>query len=121
MTNLAEEVKIAVLDRVNSQGVSQFHVLAAGAVLKKAFSANYFDVQIIDQVCRTLGRDRAISSQDYEALRSLHCMGWADMSKELKSRVQQKIIQAIGLDDSAVFEEAPTQKVERSLLALFRA
>lgn len=121
MKNSAEEVKIAVLDRVNSQGVSQFHVLAAGVALKKAFSADYFDVQIIDQVCRTLGRDRAISSQDYEALRSLHCMGWADMSKELKSRVQQKIIQAVGLDDSAVFEEAPNRKGKRSLLALFRA
>lgn len=94
--------------------MSEFHGLAASTALKKMLAARNFNICDLDAIAKTLSREQFLSGQDYAALRSLHCVEWAEMSPELKRMVKEKCLEMLGLPPQTV-EMAQEAKAEREV------
>jgi hypothetical protein len=80
-----------------------FHQQAATVALKKLFDALHFNICDLDNIIKLIGC--IPDKKDYEALRCLHCVNWADMSPDLRGEVLKrviKIVESVGFDTSVL-------------------
>ena len=83
--------------------ISEFQQRAASVAVVKMLGGKGFSVCDLDAIAKTLGREGALAGKDYAALRSVHCVDWADMGPELTAMVREKCFELLGL---------PTQVIE---------
>ncbi len=58
------------------------------------FESKFFDICALDGICELTGRNIE-DTQDYVALRLLHCVHWSAMGPELTKLTKDKILQLL--------------------------
>ena len=104
--------------------ITEFQQRSAAVALTKMFRETYFSVSTLDAIAVVLGRKAHCAGPDYEALRALHCVNWADMGPDLTRMAKEACLQVLGLPSSvvdAVATERETPRTsERIRLAFWR-
>lgn len=94
--------------------LTEFQQRACAVGVVKMLSGTNFSVCDLDALGKAMGRQSALAGKDYEALRSVHCVNWADMGPELTTMVREKCFEMLGLPqaaiDSVCRKEATTEK-----------
>lgn len=62
----------------------------------------HFSVCDLDAIAKTLGREGNLAGKDYAALRSVHCMDWADMGPDLARLTREKCLDMLGLQAQTI-------------------
>ncbi len=109
---------------MNSPPITDFQALAASAAIFRMFREKHFSICKLDAIAATIDRKQHLAGRDYEALRALHCMDWADMGTDLAHQTRAVCCQILGIPESYASEPEPhvTQptkaKEARSMLSL---
>ena len=82
--------------------MSDLKQIAALTALNAMFRKKWFDICAVDAVAKMLGRDPDCDA--YRTLRTLHCVHFADMPKELRDAIPKLVAQC--LDTEPVFQFA---------------
>ena len=77
--------------------MTEFQERAAAVALVKMFQNKNFSICSLDAIAQTMGRTTAMGGKDYAALRTLHCVDWADMGPDLVRMTQEKCLELLGL------------------------
>lgn len=85
---------------MNSTPTTDFQAAAASAALVRMFTEKYFNICKLDAIAATIGRKQHLAGRDYEALRALHCMDWADMGTDLAHQTRAVCCQILGIPES---------------------
>lgn len=96
--------------------VTEFQGRAASVATVKMFMGQHFSICDLDAIAKTVGRQGFLAGRDYDALRALHCINWADMGPELTQMVRQKCLDLLGLPPEVIdvlTPEAATPPRER--------
>jgi hypothetical protein len=111
-----------------SDNLTEFHQRAASAATVKMLSGKHFSVCDLDSIAATIGRKGCLAGRDYDALRSVHCMDWADMGPDLARMVREKALEMLGLPPQTIDvltpeqpKERPAEPAKRLRLAFWRA
>lgn len=109
------------------QDMTEFQQRAAAAAVMKMLQGKHFSVCDLDAIAKTMGREQSLAGRDYSALRSLHCVDWADMGPELARMTREKCLELLGLPAQTVemvepvkHAEQPQQQAARLRLAFWR-
>ena len=70
--------------------LTEFQQRAAAAAVMKMLQGKNFSICDLDAIAKTIGREQSLAGRDYAALRSLHCVDWADMGPELARITREK-------------------------------
>ena len=62
--------------------------------LKRLLEKNFFDICDLDAVGKLLGANPQ-GSESYQALRTVHCMDYNDMSSELRDDIPRMVMEAL--------------------------
>lgn len=92
--------------------------LAAVAALNKMFKQGYFDVCTVSRVAEML--NIPLGGEAYSILQTIHCVGFADMSSELREAVPGLIRDCLSLNPMYEFEHLKQQKVVISISPMQR-
>lgn len=82
--------------------ITEFQQRAATVAVVKMLGGKGFNVCDLDSVAKTLGREGALAGKDYAALRSVHCVDWADMGPELTKMVREKCLELLGMPPQVI-------------------
>lgn len=82
--------------------LTEFQMRACAVGLAKMINGKSFSICDLDALAKTMGRESAMSGKDYAALRSIHCVDWADMGEELTLMVREKCFELLGLPQAAI-------------------
>lgn len=102
--------------------ITEFHQRSAAAALMKMFASSYFDICILDAIAKTLGKQGRCAGRDYDALRAIHCMHWADMGPDLARMAKEKILEILELPAQVIeviATEQPQPEATRKLRLAF--
>jgi hypothetical protein len=75
--------------------LTEFQAQAANMALKKTLSGRHFSICDFDALAKSIGVQ--VGGPDYNALRNLHCVDWAEMSPPMRQMAQEKIVELLGL------------------------
>ncbi len=98
-------------------GLSEFQQQAAVVALVKMLRARSFNICDLDNLAKLLDCSSAMAGKDYQALRSLHCVDYADMGPDLAQQVRHKSAELLGLLPQVVdaeFKDVQTQPAHPS-------
>jgi len=104
---------------VTDQIVSEFHSRAAAMALVVLFREKHFNICTLDAIARTIGRQASCAGRDYDALRAIHCVDWADMGPELTRMAREKCLEILGLP-AQIVEEVKEETTEPKASGLVR-
>lgn len=82
--------------------LTAFQQRAAAAAVMKMLQGKSFSICDLDAIAKTIGREQSLAGRDYAALRSLHCIDWADMGPELARMTREKCLELLGLPPQTV-------------------
>ena len=82
--------------------LTEFQQRACAVGVVKMLSGTSFSICDLDALGKAMGRKSALAGKDYEALRSVHCVNWADMGPELTAMVRDSGHKLDRLGDWAV-------------------
>lgn len=82
--------------------LTEFQQRACAAAVLKMLSGKHFSVCDLDAIAKTMGRESALAGRDYAALRSVHCVDWADMGPELARMVREKCLELLSLPPQTI-------------------
>lgn len=99
-------------DEPSPVDLSEFQQRAAAAALTKLLNGRYFSISDLQSIAKTVGRESACGGRDFDALRSLHCVDYADMGRELSAMVREKTCELLGLPPTVVEMVRPTATSE---------
>jgi len=77
--------------------LTEFQQRACALALVKMLSAKSFNICVLDAIGKTMGRTSSLAGKDYDALRAIHCVDWADMGPELATLTRAKCFELLGL------------------------
>lgn len=77
--------------------LTEFHKQAATIALIKMLNGKNFSICDLNNIAKTIGREKYCAGRDYDALHSLHCINYADMGHELADQVREKTLEILGL------------------------
>lgn len=107
--------------------LTEFQERAAAAATVKMLGGKNFSICDLDAIAKTIGRECALAGRDYAALRSVHCMDWADMGPDLARLTREKCLELLGLPPQTIEvltpvrpEEKPAEPAKRLRLAFWR-
>jgi len=93
--------------------MTEFQQRAAAVAVMKMLNGKHFAITDLQAIAKTMGRESEMAGRDFDALRSLHCVDYADMGKELAAMVREKSCELLGLPPMVVenvrAEAAPNQ------------
>lgn len=89
-------------------GLTQFQAQAAGIALHKMLLGHHFSICDLDSLAKLVGVE--LGGKDYQALRGLHCMNWADIPEPLRTQAREKIVELLGLPPMIIEGEKATQQ-----------
>jgi len=92
--------------------LTEFQQRACATALVKMLSAKHFSICDLDAIAKTMGRDSALAGRDYAALRTLHCVDWADMGPDLARLTREKCFELLGLPAQTIDVVQPEAKAE---------
>jgi len=96
------------------EGLTEFQQRACAVGVVRMLSGKNFNICDLDALAKTMGREQAMAGKDYAALRSVHCVEWADMGPELTTMVREKCFELLGLPQAAIDavcrKEKPAEK-----------
>jgi hypothetical protein len=105
--------------------ITDFQAAAASAAVLRMFREKHFSICTLDAVAATVGRKEHLAGRDYEALRAVHCMDWADMGPDLSTQVVAVCCRMLGIPEDQVAKAAEPHvpqpepdKKARSILSL---
>lgn len=75
--------------------LTEFQAQAAAVALVKMFKGRHFSICDLDELAKLIGV--TLGGADYDALRNLHCVNWADMPEPLRNQVREKCVELLGL------------------------
>jgi hypothetical protein len=78
--------------------MNDFQKQAVIVAVKKMFTDQYFSICTLDSCIKVCGVTP--NKQDYETLKTLHCVDWADMPTSLREVAQIKILQMLGANNT---------------------
>lgn len=94
--------------------LTEFQQRACAVGVVKMLSGSSFSICDLDALGKAQARQQALAGRDYEALRAVHCVAWADMGPELTTMVKEKCFELLGLPSSAIdsicTRESPREK-----------
>jgi hypothetical protein len=96
---------------MNSE-LSEFQQRACAVVVVKMLGGTSFSICDLDAIGKTMGRQSALAGRDYEALRAVHCVAWADMGPELSLMVREKCLEMLGLPPHTIEALTPARRAE---------
>lgn len=85
--------------------LTQFQAQAASIALHKMLHGGTFYINDFDALAKLIGRD--VGGRDYEALRGLHCMKWADIPEPLRTQAREKVVELLGIQPPPIEAEKP--------------
>lgn len=71
----------------------------------KLYRSSYFDLTALQSMAKALERSEYLAGTDYEVLRGLHCVAWADMGPGLTRMVREKAVEMLGMQLPEVQQE----------------
>ena len=81
---------------MNRKTLTEFQLLSVQQTLKKLLFGDTFYISDLDGLAKLLGAE--VGGDDYQALRGLHCMKWAEMPTQLREQARRKVVELLGLD-----------------------
>lgn len=93
--------------------LTEFQQRAAAAAVVKLLNNKHFSICDLDAIAKTIGREHAMAGKDYAALRTMHCVDYADMGPELAKMVREKCLELLGIPPSAVIEAVSVREPEQ--------
>lgn len=75
--------------------LTQFQAQAASIALHKLLYGDTFYISDLDGLAKLLGVQTG--GPDYQALRGLHCMKWAELPEPLRTQAREKAVELLGL------------------------
>lgn len=108
--------------------LTEFQQRACSIAVVKMLQGTSFSICDLDAIAKTMGRQDAMGGQDYAALRSIHCVAWADMGPDLARMTREKCLELLGLPphiidivEPAKASVRPDEPARRLRLAFWRA
>ena len=108
--------------------MTEFQQRASAMAVVKMLSGKHFSVCDLDALAKTMGRETHMAGRDYAALRSVHCVEWADMGPDLAQMTREKCLELLGLPPKTLEmlrpekpAEEPSEPAKRLRLAFWRA
>ena len=110
------------------EDLTEFQQRACSIGVVKMLSGTSFSICDLDALGKAMGRQQSMAGRDYEALRAVHCVAWADMGPELTTMVREKCFELLGLSqatiESVCTRDRPSEKAhepaKRLRLAFWR-
>ena len=81
---------------------TEFQQRAAALAIVKMLNHKHFDICTLDSIAKTLDVKGNMAGRDYDALRAVHCIDYADMGPELANMVRQKAVELLGIPDNII-------------------
>lgn len=75
--------------------LTPFQAAAANLTLAKILNGDNFYVSDLDGLAKLIGIQ--LGGKDYDALRGMHCMKWAEIPEPTRTQAKEKIIELLGL------------------------
>lgn len=82
--------------------LTEFQQRACAIGVVKMLSGKSFSICDLDALAKTIGQESQMAGKDYAALRTVHCIDWADMGPELTTMVREKCLELLGIPKSAI-------------------
>lgn len=106
--------------------VEQLQTLAVVASLNKMLKSSYFDICTVDSIMKIL--QLPADGEVYDILRTLHCVHYAQMPKELREAIPEMLQSVMGVSptykfqnlDSVVLDVSPYKTQTAKLLNFFK-
>lgn len=92
--------------------LTEFQQRACAVAVVKMLNGKHFSVCDLDSIAKTMGREAALAGRDYAALRSVHCVDWADMGPELTRMTREKCLELLGLPPQTIEMIRPEKAAE---------
>jgi len=103
---------------------TEFHQRSAAVALVNLFSKTHFDICALQSIAKVLGKEARCAGRDFDALRAVHCVDWADMGTDLARMVKEKTLEVLELPaqviDAVDAEQHKPKVVEKLRLAFWR-
>jgi hypothetical protein len=102
--------------------LTDFQQRAAAVALRKLLEGTTFYVSDLQTIAGLIGREGALAGKDWEALRALHCMKYADMGETLARQARETSVRLLGITVQMADEVPPPKPAaaERPRLAFWR-
>lgn len=92
---------------------NELKAMATTAILNKTLKSSFFSICSIDEAAKVMGRNP--HCEEYDLLRSLHCVDYSKMPRELREKIPSLVALCLGLEtESPVFKPS---ELEIKLLA----
>lgn len=85
--------------------LTEFQAQAANIALKMIMTSHHFSICDFDSLAKSIGAQ--VGGPDYNALRNLHCVDWADMPEPMRRMAREKIVELLGLPPLVMEMEKP--------------
>lgn len=96
------------------KNLTEFQQRACAMGVVKMLSGTSFSICDLESLAKVMGRENMLAGKDYQALRSVHCIAWVDMGKELTTMVGEKCFEILGIPpviiDSVCTKETTSEK-----------
>jgi hypothetical protein len=92
--------------------LTEFQQRAVAVAVVKMLGGTSFSICDLDAIAKTVGRESQMAGRDYAALRSVHCVAWADMGPELALMVREKCLELLGLPPQTLEMLKPEPRAE---------
>lgn len=92
--------------------LTEFQQRACAVAVVKMLNGKGFSICDLDAIAKTMGREAALAGRDYAALRSVHCVDWADMGPELTRMTRDKCLELLGLPPQTIEMIKPERSAE---------
>jgi hypothetical protein len=86
--------------------LTDFQAQCAAAGVLKLLNARHFSICDLDALAKLI--DVQLGGADYNALRAVHCIDYADMSTALRLQVREKCLELLGLPPQTLDVVQPT-------------
>ena len=93
-------------------GLTEFQQRACAVAVVKMLQGPHFSICDLDAIAKTMGRESSLAGRDYAALRSVHCVSWADMGPELATMTREKCLEMLGLPEQTIEMAKPVHQDE---------
>ena len=84
--------------------LTEFQELSVKNALLKMLRSTHFSVSDFDAVAKLLGKEQELGGDDYRALRTMHCVDYADMKGGLDKMIKLKILELLGFSEEILKE-----------------
>ena len=106
--------------------IERLQALAVVSSINKMLQANYFDICTVDAILKVL--HLPAGGEIYDVLRTLHCIHYAQMPKELRDAIPEMLQAVLGVSptykfqtlDPVVLDVSPYKTQTAKLLNFFK-